>query len=111
MFARNTPILMAVALFSGALIASPVGAQEGNVENGAELAAEFCVQCHDVTATGPMKQHPPAFAAVARFRPEEQIRASIWFPALRGHLGMPQVRSVLSRDAVNDLTAYIVSLE
>ena len=97
------------ALVLTALIASPVGAQEGSIENGAELAAEFCAQCHDITATGPMKQHPPAFAAIAKFRPEEQIRASIWFPAL--HAGMPQVMNVLDREAVEDLTAYIVSLE
>ena len=97
------------ALAMEALIASPVSAQEGNVTRGAELAAEFCAQCHDISATGPMKQHPPAFAAIARFRPEEQIRASIWLPAL--HAGMPQVMNVLDRQSVEDLTTYILSLE
>ena len=97
------------ALALAALIASPAGAQDGDAEAGAEIAAEYCVQCHDISATGPMKQHPPAFAAIARFRPEDQIRASIWFPAL--HAGMPQVMNVLDRQSVEDLTAYIVSLE
>jgi mono/diheme cytochrome c family protein len=97
------------ALVLTALIASPASAQEGNATRGAELAQDFCAQCHDISATGPMKQHPPAFAAIARFRPEEQIRASIWFPAL--HEGMPQVINVLDRQSVADLTAYILSLE
>ena len=92
-----------------ALIANQASAQEGNVTRGAEVAKDFCAQCHDISATGPMKQHPPAFAAIARFRPEAQIRASIWFPAL--HEGMPQVINVLDRQSVADLTAYILSLE
>ena len=100
---RNAAFMLA------ALVACPVSAQEGNATRGAELAKDYCAQCHDISATGPMKQHPPAFAAIARFRPEEQIRASIWLPAL--HAGMPQVMNVLDRQSVEDLTAYIVSLE
>ena len=96
-------------LVLAALIVGPASAQEGNVTHGAEVAKNFCAKCHDISVNGPMKQHPPAFAAIARFRPEAQIRTSIWFPVL--HDGMPQVINILNRQSVADLTAYILSLE
>lgn len=53
--------------------------------------------------------HPPSFASIARFRPEEQIVARIWFPPLHGQ--MPQMFEMLRPEIVADLAAYILSLE
>ena len=70
---KRTVMILALVL------ANQVGA-EGTVEDGEQIAAECCVRCHNVSADGPMKEHPPAFAAIAKFGSEEQIRARIWFP-------------------------------
>ena len=98
-------------IFSAALagFATTAQAQEDLVAAGAEAAGEWCARCHDITADGPMKQHPPAFAAIAKYRPEEQIRGRIWFPGL--HTGMPEWSYVLQPETVDALTAYILSLE
>lgn len=82
---------------------------DGDAGNGAELAAEHCARCHDISPGGAAKQHPPSFASIAGFRPEEQIVARILFPEL--HSAMPAWNQWISRDEVDDLTAFILSLE
>jgi mono/diheme cytochrome c family protein len=91
------------------LAATAAGAQEGNVDAGRALAEEYCVRCHNISPGGPMKQHPPSLAAIARFRPENQIVARIWFPSV--HYSMPPMASLLEPQNVADLTAFILSLE
>jgi mono/diheme cytochrome c family protein len=77
---------------------------------GAELAAEHCALCHDVTAEGAAKLYPPSFASIAGFRTPEQIYARIVFPAM--HSGMPEVAFyLLGKDEIRSIVAYIVSLE
>jgi mono/diheme cytochrome c family protein len=90
-----------------ALLAAPAFAQDA--ANGAELAQEYCARCHDVGSGGATKQHPPSFAAIAGYRPEEQITARILFPSL--HSEMPAWSDWLNRAEVEDLTAHILSLE
>ncbi|WP_170609049.1 c-type cytochrome [Ruegeria arenilitoris] len=90
------------------VLASPILA-EGTAEEGGEIAREYCVRCHDVSRDGAMKEHPPAFAAIAKFRSEEQIRSRIWFPSI--HSGMPNFGIYLNSGSVDALTAYITSLE
>lgn len=90
------------------LMAAPAFA-EGDAENGAELATEFCARCHDISPGGAAKQHPPSFASIAAYRPEEQIVARILFPDL--HSAMPAWNRWFSRAEIEDLTAFITSLE
>lgn len=93
-----------------ALIALATGAAaEGDADNGALLAEENCARCHDISPGGAAKQYPPSFASIAGFRPEEQIVARILFPDL--HSPMPAWNSWLTRSEIDDLTAFILSLE
>lgn len=99
---RRITTILALAL------AGPALAQT-SVETGARIAQEYCIRCHDVGPDGAMKQNPPSFAAIARFRSKEQIRARIWFPAI--HSGMPNYGIYLDQRSVHALTDYILSLE
>jgi mono/diheme cytochrome c family protein len=81
---------------------------QGDPERGAALAAAECAQCHDISAEGEPKTYPPSFASIAWYREEEQIRARILYPQLHG--AMPLTR-VIGLDDINDLVAYIVSLD
>ena len=99
-FSLGLPFLVALA--------APAFAQDA--ARGAELAAEHCALCHDVTAEGAAKLYPPSFASIAGFRTPEQIYARIVFPAM--HSGMPEVAFyLLGKDEIRNIVAYIVSLE
>lgn len=97
-----------VATIVALALCGPALAQNA-IEKGKEIAEDYCVRCHDISPDGAMKQHPPAFAAIAKFRSEEQIRSRIWFPSV--HSGMPNFGVYLHATSVDGLTAYIVSLE
>ncbi len=81
----------------------------GDIAIGEEIARESCVRCHDVDADGPFKEHPPSFAAIAVYRSDDQIHGRIVFPP--PHSSMPQLGYMLSPDNIEDLVAYIRSLE
>ena len=100
---RKTAILIALLAAPGA------GWAAEHAAAGQALAREHCAHCPDVEAGGAMKMHPPSFAAIARFRPEDQIRARIWFPSL--HSVMPPMMNLLTFENVDVLTDYILSLE
>ncbi len=99
---RFCVVILAAALSAGC-------AWAGDAARGGALAGEHCARCHDIGADGPPKRHPPSFAAIAGFRPEEQIEARIWTPNV--HSAMPSWSYVLTREDVDDLVTYIVSLE
>ena len=102
---RCTTIL---STFGGlALLAGSAAAQD--VDRGLELAQEHCSRCHDISNEGENKTYPPSFASIAVFRDQDQIRARTVFPQL--HSAMPQMIYMLSGDAIDDLVAYIVSLD
>ncbi len=99
-------------MLAAAMMAASAGAamaQDGDAAAGADLAAEWCARCHDISATGQMKQHPPSFAAIAVYRAPDQIEGRILFPGY--HAGMPEWASMMDRDMVADLVAYIIGLE
>ena len=98
-------LLCGLAVMAGAAGA----AAEADVAEGAALAREICVRCHNVEPGGPFKLHPPSFAAIAVYRSDEQVFGRIMFPPL--HSGMPQVGYRLTPDNVAHLVAYIRSLE
>ena len=82
---------------------------EPDPANGATLAQEYCSRCHNVEVNGPFKLHPPSFASIAAYRSPEQIYGRIAFPPL--HASMPQVGYMLDPGNIEDMVAYIVSLE
>ncbi len=90
-----------------ALLAGSAAAQDA--DRGLELAQENCARCHDISAEGRNKTYPPSFASIAVFRDQDQIHSRIVFPQL--HSQMPQMIYLLSSDAIDDLVAYIVSLD
>jgi mono/diheme cytochrome c family protein len=88
---------------------SAAGAQ-GNIENGERTAREACIICHNVEKNGPFKLNPPSFSAIAVYRTDNQIRNRIFYPDV--HSGMKQhLGFVFSVDKIDDLVAYIRSLE
>lgn len=97
--------IMAVALVCGA---AAVQAQ-GDAAAGRALAEAECARCHDIEPGGAMKQMPPSFASIAVFRSADEITGRIWFPPM--HSRMPPMHMLVTPDDVENLTAYIVSLE
>ena len=93
----------------GAILAQTTPALAADPENGRLLAEENCAECHDIGPGGASKLHPPSFAAIAGYRSEDQILARILFPSL--HASMPAWVNWISRDEIDDLVAYIRSLE
>lgn len=90
--------------------AGAAGAQGmGDAEAGRVLAEEHCAECHDIAPGGAFKQNPPSFTAVAVYLSADDITGRIWFPAL--HSRMPPMSMILNPEQVENLTAYIVSLE
>lgn len=96
-------------LVIGIITISVTSVAAADVENGRALAEENCARCHDIAVGGASKMHPPSFSAIAGYRPEEQILSRILYPAL--HSPMPAWTNWISRDEVDDLVAYIQSLE
>ena len=99
-------ILRTTALIA---VLMPGAALAGDAAEGAEIAAENCAHCHDIAAGGAFKTYPPSFASIGTYRAEDQIRSRIWFPAL--HTPMPPGTYLLNNDMVDDLVAYIMSLD
>ena len=99
--------LAAAAL--GAFLIPGAMAFAADVDKGRVLAEENCARCHDVGPGGASKMHPPSFAAIAGFRAEDYILSRIMFPNL--HSSMPSWVNWIDREELDDLVAYIVSLE
>ena len=82
---------------------------EGNVDAGRIFAQDHCARCHNVQPDGPFKLHPPSFASIAVYRSEGQIRGRMLFPPL--HSSMPELGYMLVPENIDDVLAYILSLE
>ena len=92
-----------------AVLAAAPAADAGNAANGRKLAAAKCARCHNIEPGGAFKQRPPTFQAIAIYRGEPDIWGRIISPS--PHSGMPEVIWDLSPDEVQDLVAYIMSLD
>ncbi len=101
---RSTKLLTASALIFAAM-----PAVAADIDTGASLAAEHCARCHDIAEGGATKTMPPSFASIAAFRADDQIYLRILFPQM--HSPMPAWSMMFSSEEVDDLTAYIVSLD
>ena len=82
---------------------------EGDSVKGRTLAEEWCSRCHDIAPEGAFKKQPPSFAAIAVYRSAGQIHSRISTPTV--HFGMPRFARILEPGRIDDLVAYIVSLE
>ncbi len=101
------PLLNCAGAFLAATCLA-VSAQAGDPEMGQNIALEYCIACHDVSPTGRFKQEPPSFAAIAVYRTAEQIRARIVNPI---HDDMPDYKRYMIGGNIDDMVAYITSLE
>lgn len=99
------PIFKLIALI---IIATYVAADEPSVTMGKSIAEEYCYACHNVEPDGPFKQIPPSFAAIARYRSADQIKQRILEPNTHD---MPQYTQYMIGGNIDDMVAYIVSLE
>lgn len=86
----------------------PLAAQGGDAKMGQQIAEEYCSACHMIDANGAFKQEPPSFAAIAVYRSSEQIRSRITTPI---HANMPRYIEYMIGENIDDMVAYIVSLE
>ena len=102
-----------VTSIAGAVFAAlaPVAAAQempGDPEMGRQIAEEYCVSCHDIGVEGAFKQSPPSFAAIAIYRSRPQIKMRILAPE---HGAMPDYSDYMIGNNVDDMVAYIASLE
>ena len=86
------------------------GAQErGNPTSGQTLADANCSQCHNIAPGGAFKLFPPSFAAIAVYMHPDIIPIRIMHP---DHAAiMPQFHTYMNATNLDDLVAYIRSLE
>ena len=77
--------------------------------NGRKLAEQNCARCHAIDKGAGFKLYPPSFQSIAIYRAYEDIWSRIVAPS--PHRGMPDLSWALSPDNVQDLLAYIVSLD
>jgi mono/diheme cytochrome c family protein len=77
--------------------------------SGKAVAQEMCARCHNIEPGGAFKQRPPSFQAIAIYRTADDIWSRIISP--NPHSNMPDVQWSLTPDQVQDLVAYITSLD
>ncbi len=83
--------------------------ETGNPAAGKSLAEANCSQCHNTAPGGAFKLFPPSFAAIATYMDPDIIRIRIMYP---DHVViMPQFHTYMNLTNMDDLMAYIVSLE
>lgn len=98
----------ALAVCGLVTVSSVASTQEADVEMGSTIADVYCSRYHNIEPDGPFKLEPPAFAAIAKYRSPEQIKARIVTPI---HHAMPRFTEYMIGNNVDDMVAYIVSLE
>ncbi|MDH3263911.1 MAG: cytochrome c [Paracoccaceae bacterium] len=102
---RSVVIFVAVACLGAAAAAQ----EQGSPDAGKALAEANCSQCHNIAAGGAMKLYPPSFAAIAAYMHPDIIPVQIMYP---DHASiMPQYNTLLNAANVNDVVAYIRSLD
>ena len=95
----------AVSLISAGGITAAFPSAAADTAKGAQLARQWCVHCHVVSAVAPpgtVQQGPPAFTAMRMTG--EQLRAFLSRP----HGAMPDL--ALTRSEIDDVIAYIETL-
>lgn len=96
-------LALLVAVTVAVLLAFDLGPAEAlppSAENGAELAARWCADCHIE-----QRSDAPSFKSIALQRSLDDIRAALTKPHARPMGGIP-----LNRREIDDVTAYIKGL-
>jgi mono/diheme cytochrome c family protein len=79
----------------------------GNVNNGHELAKTWCTGCHFIEANETMARDAvPSFTAIAAMKSTTELSLQAFLQTPHDH--MPDWR--LSRQQIDDVSAYIMSL-
>ncbi len=104
---KNAMVAAGLAVTGVCATGAVATAQDGDPEAGMALAEQMCAECHVVGPELYFKQEPPSFASIALYRTDRGIRNRIYSP----HIGMPQLGPVLHSDRVDDIIAYIRSLD
>lgn len=103
-------VIPALAVLATLSFGTPAAlAEEGNAANGFKLSQERCARCHNIEKGGAFKQFPPSFQAISIYRNRMEIWGRILSPS--PHTGMPGMMWVLTPEEVQDLLAYITSLD
>lgn len=98
----------ALIAFASLVVAS-ASASAADIANGYKIAKERCVRCHNIEPGGAFKQRPPAFQAIAIYRTPDDIWARILAPS--PHSGMPETQWEMTPDQIQDVAAYVASLD
>lgn len=98
--------MMTVALFQASVAAAQ---DRGDPDAGRALAEANCSRCHNIVPGGATKLFPPSFAAIAAYMHPDIIPIKIMYP---DHTSiMPQFHTYMNSTNLDDLVAYILSLE
>jgi mono/diheme cytochrome c family protein len=103
---RPVALFLAILVLSIAF-AAPASSQD--VARGLATAQEMCARCHVITKGAAFKLKPPSFQSIAIYRTVEDIWSRIISPS--PHSSMPDMQWQLSSEQVQDLVAYITSLD
>jgi mono/diheme cytochrome c family protein len=101
--------ILAVLFMTAALVPSSALAQEGDPARGETIAQQQCARCHDVIKGATFKKMPPSFQSIAIYRTKPDIWSRIISPS--PHAAMPDMTWTLTADQVQDVLAYILSLD
>lgn len=86
------------------MVTAPTARAAGNAENGLKLARQWCASCHEIQSKTSSSDAVPAFSEIARRRDHAWIKTWLTNPH------PPMTGIGLSRNQIDDLTAYLQSL-
>ncbi len=98
--------LATLAVILSAGVAAAPQSAVADVARGAQLASQWCANCHVVggNAPGTVQQGPPSFRAIAQDLTADELRTFLSHP----HSPMPDLS--LTRAEIDDVIAYIETL-
>ena len=107
-YTRLSSLMLAATVLLGLAHGRAVAQEPGDSAAGRVLAQKWCSSCHVVEADQKIGSSTgaPTFAAVARMKAITRLSLRVFFQT--PHERMPDLH--LSRDEVDDVSAYILSL-
>ena len=102
---RRVFLVLSTLLSAGAAWAQA----EGGPVRGQAIAQAQCARCHDIAKGADFKKMPPSFQSIAIYRTKPDIWSRIIAPS--PHAAMPEMTWTLTADQVQDVLAYILSLD
>lgn len=105
---RSASLLLAGLLLLGVASGRACAQELGDVAAGRTLAEKWCSSCHVVTSSQQLgtSTGAPTFFAIARMKSTTRLSLRVFFET--SHDRMPNLH--LSRDEVDNVSAYILSL-